>query len=150
MTIVGFADKVLTGGGKRPSLLVWWFLGAWFVNSIVFCFAAERMAPNSVPLLLNTDLRNNCAAKPNVGWVRCELGAMKEFPKFYPLLYAADVLVPIMDLQQSRYWQPISGEWDRGTFAFFYRCFSGAFGWLLGVALVTVATRWAKGEDGNR
>lgn len=100
MTIVGFADKVLTGGGKRPSLLVWWFLGAWFVNSIVFCFAAERMAPNSVPLLLNTDLRNNCAAKPNVGWVRCELGAMKEFPKFYPLLYAADVLVPIMDLQQ--------------------------------------------------
>jgi len=57
----------LTGRGKRPSLLAWWFLGVWILNSIVFCLAADKMAPNSVPLLLNKDLRDECASKPNVG-----------------------------------------------------------------------------------
>lgn len=147
MAFVGFADQVLTGGGKKPSRLVWWFLGAWLLNMLVFSYSVDKMAPNNVPLLQNDKLRACVAA---TSWTRCKLDALNEYPKFYPWLYALDVLVPIMDLQQSRFWQPISGDGGRGTFAFFWRCLAGAFGWLLGVALVSVATRfWKPPEAGT-
>ncbi|MFM9847395.1 MAG: hypothetical protein ACKVP3_09565 [Hyphomicrobiaceae bacterium] len=142
MTIVGFADKVLTGSGNKPFRLAWWFLGAWLLNFGVFWYCTDKMAPTSVPLLQNADLRKNCADRPDVGWTKCYADGMKEYPKFYAPLYALDVLVPIMDLQQSRLWQPISGDGGWGTFAFFWRCLAGAFGWLLGVALGSLALRY--------
>ena len=135
-------DQMLTGGGKNPSLLIVWFAGAWLLNTLVFWCNADKMAPTNVAMLLNTTLRANCASKPDIGWTKCYEEGMKEYPKFYAPLYAADVLVPIMDLQQSRLWQPISGDGGRGTFAFFWRCFAGAFGWLLGVALGALALKY--------
>jgi hypothetical protein len=146
MTFVGFADKVLTGSGEKPFRLVWWLVVAWVLNTIVFSLAADRMAPTNAALLQG--LRTECTpqGRTHPQWTRCARGAMKDYPKFYPPLYALDVLVPIMDLQQSRLWQPISRDGWPGFLTFLWRCFAGAFGWLLGVALGSVALRYVKGE----
>jgi hypothetical protein len=144
MTIVGLADKVLTGSGKRPSFLVRWFLGAWAVSGMVFWLATDKMAPSNVPLVQT--VRADCekqTGKP-IRWTACDAGALWEYPKFYPWLYGLEVLVPIVDFQQSRFWQPVSRDGWYGFLTFLYRCIASAFGWLLGVALVSLATRYFK------
>lgn len=134
-------DKVLTDGGKKPWLLLVWFVGAWIVNSLVFSHHADQMAPSNVVLLHN--LREVCPKGPSatIRWTACDVGALREYPQSSPWLYGLDVLVPIMDLQQSRYWQPISRD---GWCLFLYRCAVGVLGWLFGFAFILLATRWAK------
>jgi hypothetical protein len=135
-------DAGLTGHGEKPFRLVLWLAAAWVLNTIIFSCNADRMAPTNAALLQNGDLRKACLSAPGGVWTNCNQQGMTEYPKFYAPLYALDVLVPIMDLQQSRLWQPISGDGGWGAFAFFWRCLAGIFGWVLGVALGSLALKY--------
>lgn len=139
---VARADAALTDSGKKPFRLLGWLAAMWIANLIVFTLAADKMAPANAALLMGARAQCTPAGHTHPQWTKCAQGPMKDYPKFYSPLYALDVLVPVMDLQQSRLWQPMPRYGWCGFLTFLWRCFAGAFGWLIGVALLGVATRF--------
>lgn len=99
--------------GYRPGQALAWLAGLWVV-SVGVVLAAER-----------------------TGALRELAGEGDPTPDFEPVVYAADVLVPIVDLNQASYWQPAGG------YALWYWV-AIVSGWALATALaagVTAALR---------
>jgi hypothetical protein len=81
---VHLLSETLFGHGWRPQRLAGWWLAVWLLGAGVFWAAAEHgaMAPTSA------------AARS------------KATPPFSPLVYAGELMLPLVDLQQRRAWAP--------------------------------------------
>jgi hypothetical protein len=102
----GFALDVTCGHGYRPWLALVWIVGVIGVGSVLF--AAAR--PAFVPLKTEKD------------------PIPQNYPRFQPILYSADVFLPIINLQQKDSWAPTrKGAW--GKVAWLYRPFHMLLGW---------------------
>ena len=114
--VAHIAYGLLAGYGYRPVRIILWVIGLWAVSATAFSTAAENglMAPSN-PVLhaheagANVDV-TACGAngdvQPSRYWVRCA-GMPAEYTTFSPLGYAADMILPLVNLQQDTEWGPV-------------------------------------------
>jgi|LGOV01.1.fsa_nt_gb hypothetical protein len=94
--------------GHRPLLAFAWLIIFWSIGTVVFDYAVENSAfkPNSSRILITKE------------WVGCEKQAPSQlacylatdpahsYPKLNALVYSADTLLPIVDLEMQSNWIP--------------------------------------------
>lgn len=123
---------LLVGYGYRPMWLLGWIALVW-----LSCASAYWAATNpawfgaETHLLASPPADTASAARP------------PDYRNFVPLIYSADVLLPVVDLGYKDEWQPVVAEragnpliW--GQLLRFLYWFEIAFGWVAGLLLVGV------------
>jgi hypothetical protein len=138
----------LAGYGYRPLSTFGYMIGVWLLCSLIYHFHADSLgvfAPTT-PLIHNVEsLRNACGQKAGAAettWTSC-LAMPQEYTTFNPFLYSADLILPLVELQQDRDWAPLSTD-DNGDgipLAMFTRAlvwFEILFGWAMSLLLVAV------------
>jgi hypothetical protein len=104
---------------QKPLFALWWLLGFWLFGMVVFQYAWQEDAfkPNNA-VVLRADEWVGCSvnAKPyafrkdtaTASQLGCFLAQPEAegFPKFDVLVYALDVLLPLVQLEQQVHWVP--------------------------------------------
>lgn len=81
----------------------------------LYAQAAQQLAfvPVNPDVYDSADIRQACAGTPSpppiterIDWVHCRLPP-RELTPFYPYLFSADVMMPLVDLGQKREWKPV-------------------------------------------
>ena len=144
----------LAGYGYRPSRIILWMLGLWLASAFAFSTAAENglMAPSN-PVLHAHEAGGNvnvngCGVNGDVGqshyWLRCP-GMPAEYTTFSPLGYAADMILPLVNLQQDVDWGPVisnaKGPLYWGTATRWLGWFDILFGWFASLMFVAIVGR---------
>ena len=149
-----YAYGWLAGFGYRPTRIILWAVALWLVSAFAFSIAAESglMAPTN-PVLhaheagANVDV-TACGAngdvQPSRYWVRCA-GMPAEYTTFSPLGYAADMILPLVNLQQDTDWGPVvsnrQGPLYWGVVTRWLGWFDILFGWLASLMFVAIVSR---------
>ena len=149
-----YAYGWLAGFGYRPTRIILWAGALWLVSALAFSTAAENglMAPTN-PVLhaheagANVDV-TACGANGDVQppqyWVRC-VGMPAEYTTFSPLGYAADMILPLVNLQQDTDWGPVvsnaKGPLYWGVVTRWLGWFDILFGWLASLMFVAIVSR---------
>jgi len=98
------------GYGYRPLRLLWGLPIVYLLSALIYILAAAGgiMAPTSEELVAKAEFQH---CKPEYGgnWSRCHLAP--SYPDFFALAYAAQMLLPAIELRQSRDWAPV--PWTR-------------------------------------
>ncbi|MDH1700254.1 hypothetical protein [Comamonas terrigena] len=172
----------LAGYGYRPVDLVMWMLGVWLACAGVYWYFASppyaAIAP-SEPLVFQDARYSECRpqAKESVSiekqkgqdeqpdkkrmignWPLCS-DMPGEYSTFSPLAYSLDLLLPVVDLGQEKYWGayiPSPNEsaanesilnWRWGYFVRFVTWFETLFGWVSSLLLVAIISGFSRRND---
>ncbi|WP_111431966.1 hypothetical protein [Rhodobacteraceae bacterium DSL-40] len=152
----------LTGYGYQP----WRSLVALLALFLAATFLADRawtegsFAPNSGPVLVSEDWKAydardclslngaiGCLPNPAASW-SAEGAPGADWDSFNPLGYAADLVIPILDLGQTAAWAPSKDRGPWGWGLWWGRWLLSASGWIvtaLGAAAVTGIIRQDRG-----
>jgi hypothetical protein len=91
-------------------------------------------------LVFNLDLADRVPLKESAATLYRDRKMLPaDYPAFQPLLYSADVLLPIVNLQQKDYWAPNSAG-PRGHWARLYLPFHILAGWFFTTLFVVGVT----------
>lgn len=166
---------VFTGYGYRPLHLLLWMVGVWLLCAGIYRHAALEgvFAPSSPPVFQKDDYApckpdyvplpspaNAMNPPPKIGnWYQCEK-LPQAYPRFSPLMYSLDVLLPPIDLQQNKNWTPISPTPDEDPwyghvqwlnvlkhFTRLVLWFEILFGWVSTLLLVAVVSGLTKRRE---
>lgn len=149
--LVWAADSVMrfsVGYGYRPGRVL--VLAVVLILALGFFFqrtwAAGDMAPNAAPILVSKDWIAATQSHPdNPGAFWSAKGqAGQDWETFQPFAYAADVVIPIVNLGQESAWAPSTARSAWGQAGWWLRWFAKVAGWIitaLGAAAVTGAVR---------
>ena len=104
------------------------------------------MAPNAAPILISRDWIEATQSHPeNPAQFWSQPGqAGQDYETFNAYAYAADLLVPIVNLGQEQAWAPSTSRSPLGQIGWWVRWFTKFIGWLLtalGAAAVTGVIR---------
>ena len=142
-----FTDTVLyylVGYGYRPIYVFFWTSILVLAIGLMFqkTWNAGDMAPNSAPILISKDWISATqmhSDNPAKFWSsRGQAG--QDYETYNAFAYAADLLIPIVDLGQEKAWAPSTSRSPWGQQAWWMRWFAKAIGWVmtaLGAATVT-------------
>ena len=167
---------VFTGYGYRPLRLLGWMVGVWIVCAAFYWCAARNavFAPSSPPVFQNEKYEScrpdydplpstaNAMNSPEkIGnWYFCDK-LPEAYPRFSPLMYSLDVLLPPVDLQQNKSWGPITPTPGDDLVVFMHvqpadilkhltrmvLWFEILFGWVSTLLLVAVVSGLAKRRE---
>jgi hypothetical protein len=138
----------LAGYGYQPLRTVVAMLVVFLFSGLHYQRAAELglMGPTSAIIQSNTEIANACGNLANhreTQWTQC--GALpQEYTTFSPYWYSADLILPLVDLQQEKDWSPIVMKDDgktpiwAGAFIRWLMWFEILFGWIASALLVAV------------
>ncbi|MEM7626753.1 MAG: hypothetical protein AAF333_14260 [Planctomycetota bacterium] len=142
------------GYGYRWSRPFWWSVGIVLVSSILFGQAYEHDGIAAYNRL------GHVGEGPYYQQVRGEDGRSRLgdaidqrqsewYPSYSSLVFALDVYVPLVDLEQTKYWQPISnrGGWSR--FATWLMRFNIVAGWVFTTLFVGGLATMVRREGGD-
>jgi hypothetical protein len=119
-----FLDFTVRNGYRlyRPfiALLVLWLIGWW-----LYAWA------QSAHLIFSTDVTHTAAPA-------CVPG----YPCFYPIVYSAQLLIPVVDLREATYWLPDATIKPWGLLMMVFTWLMIVVGWLSGTAIVAGITRF--------
>ena len=103
---------VATGYGYRPLRLLWALPIVFGVSGAVYQQAADAgaMAPTKEELFAKPELQR-CEPEHGGNWTRCALAP--EYPDFNAWAYAAQMLLPAIELRQAKDWAPV--PWTRAA-----------------------------------
>lgn len=123
--------------GRRPLQATVPLLFLLFIGALVFGAAGwmGQIKPNQ-PRILTSALWTDCAAHPQ-GQLACFRAAAPSYPGFAPLVYSADTLLPVVNLEVQGNWVPDDRQWPFGAFARRYLWVQILAGW--GLTLLAVA-----------
>lgn len=136
--------RFLIGYGYRPGLALVWAVVLTVALGIFFdrTWEAGDMAPNAAPILVSKDwvaATQSHPENPAAFWSQPGQ-AGQDYETFNAYAYAADLLVPIVNLGQEQAWAPSTSRSPLGRFGWWVRWFAKAIGWIvtaLGAAAVT-------------
>lgn len=104
-----FCFGLLVGYGFRPLRLLAWMLGVWLVWGVLFWLLAlppfSALAPSD-PLVFQNPAYETCLPdrSPTPGnWFLCA-PLRGEYATFSPFAFSLDILLPLVDLGQEKYW----------------------------------------------
>ena len=139
-----FTLRHLVGYGYRPiRVLVWALLMMCAVAAFFeLTWRAGDMAPNAAPVLVSRDWIAATESHPeNPGAFWSSPGqAGQDYETFNALAYAADLMIPIVNLGQEDAWAPSTSRSTWGQNGWWLRWVAKLFGWVftaLGAAAVT-------------
>jgi hypothetical protein len=123
---------LLVGYGYRPMRLLAATASVWLI-----CAAAYWAAANPAWFGTETHLLAPPPTEPG------RAASTPDYRNFVPLIYSADVLLPVVDLGYKKEWQPIVADAQRNPLIWgqalrFLYWFEIAFGWVAGLLLVGV------------
>jgi len=129
---VGFWEKLgghvigaLAGYGYKNHYALYWALGVWLLGALVFGTANRlgEMRPASEHVLVEQEYKTT--GRPPA-----------DYEPLNPAFYSADLLLPIIDIGQERYWLPRNGGERRpdvqSAFPHLASPFANALNWLFG------------------
>jgi hypothetical protein len=119
---------IFVGFGHKPHYAAYWLIGLIVLGSYVYNKSIDLMTP-SVSYNFN-------ATEPAEGNAGLQAS---DYPDLNTLLYSTDVALPIVDLQQERYWMPNSSK-PEGRFLWWFNWFEVLFGWFLASMGIAGAT----------
>jgi len=126
----------ITGYGAKPWRVLNWLAGAWLLGAIVFLICFEDMTPAKERYYMATVTSDDPIPKAYVHGDPLPEG----YPRFSPIIYALDVMLPIVDIAQETHWRPRGKDnWYHRKLLYFNRIYL-LMGWLLtsiGVAGLT-------------
>jgi hypothetical protein len=125
------------GYGRRPERAGVWALALWLSGAGLFLWAYthEGMQPSNA-LVLRSAEWTGCRGAAE-GQSACYLATPQgaSYPRFEPFVYSADVLLPVVELQQQALWSPApqrgAGWWARG-----FQWFEILAGWALSLLAI--------------
>jgi hypothetical protein len=126
--------------GREPLRAAGWLAGVLLLGTIVFFAAHEAGALKpSNPFVLRSAEWVDCAGggAGQGTQLACflESDAGQSYPAFNALVYSADTLLPIVDLEMQRFWLP-DERTPRGALTRAYLWFQIAAGWALSLLAV--------------
>jgi hypothetical protein len=95
----------ILGHGYHPLRPLWGMIAFLLLGWLIFFLGQAHMRPSSDQVLTSTEYLDDGSIPP-------------EYPRLQPLVYSADLLLPIIDLDQANLWRPDPGP---------LRCSSGWF-----------------------
>ena len=116
----------------------------WIFCALFFMMAAWNggFAPTSPAVFANQHY-SSCVDPPTRTWADC---LPASYPRFYPVVYSLNVLLPVGDLGQQATWRPQNSTWA-GWLAQFVVWFETLFGWVASLVLVAVVSGLAKRDE---
>jgi len=123
--IGGRALGIFAGYGYRTQRALYWAVGVWLVGAVVFGLASQlsQMRPASEHVIVEADYQQTGKIP-------------RDYEPLKPALYSLDLLLPIVELGQERFWLPRdAGERNPNAAAAFPRLPSWtarALDWLIG------------------
>lgn len=150
--------------GFRPTRLLAWMAGVWLVCGVLFWLLAlppfSALAPSD-PLVFQNPAYETCLPdrSPTPGnWFLCA-PLRGEYATFSPFAFSLDILLPLVDLGQEKYWgafvptpRPGVGEelflnWSSGHVARLLIWFETLFGWVCSLLLVAIVSGLARRSE---
>jgi hypothetical protein len=97
---------VCAGYGYRPLRLLWALPFVYLFSGALYSLAALHgvMAPTNEDFLDKSEYQH-CRPEFGGNWSRCALAPA--YPDFYPWTYALQMLLPVIELRQSKDWAPV-------------------------------------------
>lgn len=161
-----YCYRILAGFGYRPSRILFWMLGVWLMGAWYFDKAAAEgiMAPTDSIVFAhgyvhhtldgrsrNVDLCGVRGETNDSGkyWTSCQ-ELSSEYTTFNAWVYSADLILPLVDLQQDSDWAPATSYVDKNDkqhqmpgseWARLLLWFEILFGWVASLMFVAVVTR---------
>lgn len=158
-----FCFGLLVGYGFRTMRLLAWMVGVWLVFGALFWFLAlpprSALAPSD-PLVFQHPAYEECLPdrSPNPGnWFLCA-PLRGEYATFSPFAFSLDILLPLVDLGQEKYWgafvpTPKPGvteeilNWSSGHVARLLIWLETLFGWVCSLLLVAIVSGLARRSE---
>ncbi len=133
--------RLLIGYGYKPTRALWVLVVLIGALSVTAQKAWDEgdFAP-SAGVILNSDAWADADSAPNPAEAWGETPAGKDWETFYPLTYAADVVIPIIELGQTAAWAPSTNRGPWGWHLWWARWVFTALGWIvtaLGAAAIS-------------
>jgi hypothetical protein len=100
---------LLVGYGYRPQRAFYSLLILWFGCAVFYSAAAREgaIAPSQPELFLDSKFQN--CRESGGAWMKCTTQVAPAYAEFNAFVYSADLMLPIVDLQQKRAWAPTQG-----------------------------------------
>lgn len=149
LTMVHSLSRLLTAHGYQPQRSLVALIALLLLATLPSYLAWEEgsFAPNSSIVLTSPDwqvydarlIGPPLSPNPAAHWSR-ETIAGRDWESFHPLAYAADVVIPIVDLGQTAAWAPSTERGPWGRHLWYLRWLFIALGWIvtaLGAAALT-------------
>ena len=151
--------------GFRPTRLLAWMAGVWLVCGALFWLLAlppfSALAPSD-PLVFQNPAYEECMPPPEKllppgNWFLC--GKLRsEYATFSPFAFSLDILLPLVDLGQEKYWgafvpTPMPGvteeilNWSSGHAARLLIWFETLFGWVCSLLLAAIVSGLARRSE---
>lgn len=110
MAVPRHAWRIATGYGYRPLRLLWAVPLVFVASALVYEEAADAgaMAPTKEEFLAKAEYQR-CKPEHGGNWTRCALAP--DYPDFSAWAYAAQMLLPPLELRQAKDWAPV--PWRR-------------------------------------
>jgi len=136
------------GYGYRPARAVGWALILIIGLGLFFraTWQAGDMTPNAAPILVSKGWIEATETHPeNPGAFWSDTGqAGQDWETFFSFAYAADLVIPIVNLGQESAWAPSTSRSPLGRIGWWLRWFAKGLGWIvtaLGAAAITGVIR---------
>ncbi len=146
--VIGF----LIAYGYRPGNAVLYIIMIWFAGAALYQHAAlEGVMTPTHPLifkearpggLIPVTCADNWVHFPEAAAAQCADAVPSEYSGFHPLLYSADVVLPIINLRQEVDWaprivHPDGSDWPLGRIVRAWEWFQIVAGWMLSLLFVS-------------
>jgi hypothetical protein len=138
---------LLFGYGYRPQRAFYLLLMLWLGCAFFYSVAAreDAIAPSQPELFLDSKFQK--CREAGGAWMKCATQVAPAYAEFNAFVYSADLMLPIVDLQQKRAWGPtqgpilIFGYPEPRWLLWLVVWFETIVGWVGSVVLAGVASR---------
>jgi hypothetical protein len=145
----------IAGYGYRPTRIIGRMVMLWLVCTLAFEAGREfgYFGPAN-PVLHSNPAYADCGApgdvladgRPAHFWHTPACPAPPEYSTLFPLVYSADLILPLVDLQQDRDWAPmvVNGAGEQLFWGYVLRAlmwFEILFGWFASLMFVAIVSR---------
>lgn len=123
----------VVGYGYRPLYSLWWLIGLWALTVwlAVSSWHEGSMVPASAVVLTSPDWRAIEADRQAAAFWSATRGPGQDYETFSAAGWAADLVVPILDLGQTAAWAPSTARGPVGAVLWWARWLLQAAGWLV-------------------